>query len=141
MSKVTSKLQVTLPKVIAAAHNIRPGSEIHFESGIDCIRIVVGGTRSELPINEKLRLLTEANTRQRERNKQHRASRKQRIEIANSEKILTTVAQLIDTNILINRVDPRFPEKQEIVTKLLEKTVQNGEPDSTSGNRIICCGY
>ncbi|MFY9989118.1 MAG: AbrB/MazE/SpoVT family DNA-binding domain-containing protein [Chthoniobacterales bacterium] len=76
MSKVTSKLQVTLPKVIAAAHNIRPGSEIHFESGIDCIRIVVGGTRSELPINEKLRLLTEAKTRQRERNKQHRAPSK-----------------------------------------------------------------
>ena len=37
------------------------------------------------------------------------------------------MAQLIDTNILIYRVDPRFPEKQEIATKLLEKTVQNGE--------------
>jgi bifunctional DNA-binding transcriptional regulator/antitoxin component of YhaV-PrlF toxin-antitoxin module len=73
MSKVTSKLQVTLPKVIAAAHNIRPGSEIHFESGIDCIRIVVGGTRSELPVKEKLRLLTEARIRQLNRNKRYQA--------------------------------------------------------------------
>ncbi|MFY9989119.1 MAG: PIN domain-containing protein [Chthoniobacterales bacterium] len=37
------------------------------------------------------------------------------------------MAQLIDTNILVYRVDPRFPEKQEIATKLLEKTVQNSE--------------
>ena len=76
MSKVTSKLQVTLPKVIAAAHDIRPGSEIHFESGIDCIRIVVGGRRSELPIKEKLRLLAEARIRQRERNRKYQGPNK-----------------------------------------------------------------
>jgi AbrB family looped-hinge helix DNA binding protein len=69
MSRVTSKLQVTLPKAIADAHNIRPGSEIQFESGMDCIRIVVGKSRSELAPEEKLRLLKEARIRQQLRNK------------------------------------------------------------------------
>ena len=31
MSKVTSKLQVTLPKAIAQAHGIRPGDEIEWD--------------------------------------------------------------------------------------------------------------
>ncbi|MGH7844250.1 MAG: AbrB/MazE/SpoVT family DNA-binding domain-containing protein, partial [Candidatus Binatia bacterium] len=30
MSKVTSKLQVTIPKDIAEAYGIQPGSEIHW---------------------------------------------------------------------------------------------------------------
>jgi len=66
---VTSKLQVTLPKAIADAHNIRPGSEIQFESGIDCIRIVIGKSTSELALEEKLRLIKEARIRQQLRNK------------------------------------------------------------------------
>ena len=61
---MTSKLQVTLPKAIADLHNIRPGSEIQFESAIDCIRIVVGKSRIELPLEERLRLLKEARKRQ-----------------------------------------------------------------------------
>ena len=72
VSRVTSKLQVTLPKAIADAHDIRPGSEIQFESGIDCIRIVVGKSRSELSLEEKLRLLKEARIRQQSRNKKFR---------------------------------------------------------------------
>jgi len=72
VSRVTSKLQVTLPKAIADLHNIRPGSEIQFESGIDCIRIVVGKSRIELPLEEKLRLLKEARKRQQLRNKDFR---------------------------------------------------------------------
>lgn len=39
MSKVTSKLQVTIPKTIAGRHGIEPGSEIHFESAGDAIRV------------------------------------------------------------------------------------------------------
>ena len=76
VSRVTSKLQVTLPKAIADAHNIRPGSEIQFESGIDCIRIVVGKSRSELSLEEKLRLLKEARIRQQLRNKKFRRPNK-----------------------------------------------------------------
>jgi predicted nucleic acid-binding protein len=41
--------------------------------------------------------------------------------------IYTNVAQLIDTNVLVYRVDPRFPAKQETATNLLEETVQSGE--------------
>ncbi len=72
VSRVTSKLQVTLPKAIADAHNIRSGSEIQFESGIDCVRIVVGKSGSELSLEEKLRLLKEARIRQQLRNKKFR---------------------------------------------------------------------
>ena len=39
MAKVTSKLQVTIPKAIAAAHGIEPGAEIEFESAGDVIRV------------------------------------------------------------------------------------------------------
>lgn len=41
MSKVTSKLQVTIPKHVAEAHGIRPGSEIFFESrgGVLFVRV------------------------------------------------------------------------------------------------------
>jgi len=72
VSRVTSKLQVTLPKAIADLHHVRPGSEIQFESGIDCIRIVVGKSRLELPLEEKLRLLKEMRKRQQLRNNDFR---------------------------------------------------------------------
>ena len=39
MSKVTSKLQVTLPKAIAQAHGIRPGDEIEWASAGETIRV------------------------------------------------------------------------------------------------------
>lgn len=45
MSKVTSKLQVTIPRAIARAHGIRPGSEIVFESAGEVIRVRTGGGR------------------------------------------------------------------------------------------------
>ena len=39
MAKVTSKLQVTIPKAIADAHGIEPGAELAFESAGDVIRV------------------------------------------------------------------------------------------------------
>jgi bifunctional DNA-binding transcriptional regulator/antitoxin component of YhaV-PrlF toxin-antitoxin module len=69
MSRVTSKLQVTLPKAIADLHNIRPGTEIQFESALDCIRILIGKARITLSLDEKMRLLEEARSRQQLRNK------------------------------------------------------------------------
>jgi AbrB family looped-hinge helix DNA binding protein len=39
MAKVTSKLQVTIPKVIADAHGIEPGAELVFESAGDVIHV------------------------------------------------------------------------------------------------------
>ena len=40
MSKVTSKLQVTLPKVLADQFNIRPGDEVLWDAAGDVIRLV-----------------------------------------------------------------------------------------------------
>jgi len=37
--------------------------------------------------------------------------------------ISTNVAQLIDTNVLVYRVDARFPKKQEAAANHLEETV------------------
>lgn len=72
MPKVTSKLQVTLPKKIAEAHGIRPGDQIDFESAGDVIRIrpndAIGGpgSKSKSPA-ERLRLFEEASRRQKAR--------------------------------------------------------------------------
>ena len=41
MSRVTSKLQVTIPKAIAERHGIRPGVEVDWQSAGDVIRVVV----------------------------------------------------------------------------------------------------
>ena len=38
-------------------------------------------------------------------------------------KSCTSVAALVDTNLLVYRFDPRFPEKQRIATELLERGV------------------
>jgi len=69
MAKVTSKLQITLPKRIAEAHGIQPGDEIAFESAGDVIRIVHGSAahRADLSAAERLRLFDEASRRQQQR--------------------------------------------------------------------------
>lgn len=66
MPKVTSKLQITLPKRIATQHGIAPGDEIEFESAGDVIRIVPARRqpRSRLSVEERLRLFDEATVRQ-----------------------------------------------------------------------------
>lgn len=66
MAKVTSKLQITLPKHIATQHGIAPGDEIEFESAGDVIRIVPARRkpRSRLSVEERLRLFDEATVRQ-----------------------------------------------------------------------------
>lgn len=72
MPKVTSKLQVTLPKKIADAHDIHPGDQIDFESAGDVIRIRLKGAgggisnQAKSPA-ERLRLFEEATRRQQAR--------------------------------------------------------------------------
>lgn len=65
MAKVTSKLQVTLPKRIAEQHGIEPGDEIEFQSAGDVIRLVTATQRREkqLSLAERLRLFDEATAR------------------------------------------------------------------------------
>lgn len=72
MSKVTSKLQVTLPRAVARAHGIRPGSEIVFESAGEVIRVHPGagcGSKPAVgaPREEALRWFDAATRRQAER--------------------------------------------------------------------------
>lgn len=68
MAKVTSKLQVTLPKALARQYRISPGDEILWVAAGDSIRVVPAGLRppSDLPA-ARLRLFDRATERQRER--------------------------------------------------------------------------
>jgi len=72
MAKVTSKLQVTIPKHIADEYGIAPGDEIDFVPAGDSIRVILPRQRSRslLSLEERLRLFDESTARQREREKQ-----------------------------------------------------------------------
>lgn len=58
MSKVTSKLQLTLPKRIADQFGIKPGDEVEFVPAGDVIQLVPAGRRlaPQLSLEERLRL-------------------------------------------------------------------------------------
>ena len=69
MSRVTSKLQVTVPKAIAQRYEIRPGDEIRFEESGEVIRVVPDNARAKsegLDIETRLRLFDAATARQRD---------------------------------------------------------------------------
>jgi len=65
MSKVTSKLQVTLPKALATQYRIRPGDEILWVASGDVIRVVPQGSRAQKPqtAKQRLQLFDEATAR------------------------------------------------------------------------------
>jgi AbrB family looped-hinge helix DNA binding protein len=68
MSRVTSKLQVTLPKAIADQYGIRPGDEIQWVAAGETIRVVPPGRRvHDLDLEMKLKLFDAATERQRAR--------------------------------------------------------------------------
>jgi AbrB family looped-hinge helix DNA binding protein len=71
MSKVTSKLQVTIPKRLAEEYGIAAGDEIDFVAAGEVIHLVPAGRRlqSRLSPEERLRLFDAATARQREREK------------------------------------------------------------------------
>ncbi|MCC5866998.1 MAG: AbrB/MazE/SpoVT family DNA-binding domain-containing protein [Gammaproteobacteria bacterium] len=71
MAKVTSKLQVTIPKRIADEYGIAPGDEVDFLPAGDAIRMqpARSASRSRLSVAERLRLFDAATNRQREREK------------------------------------------------------------------------
>lgn len=70
MAKVTSKLQVTIPKAIADEYGIKPGDEIDFQPAGPQIRVVPRrAARKRLSLAERLRLFDESMARQREREK------------------------------------------------------------------------
>lgn len=70
MSRVTSKLQVTVPKLIATRFSIKPGDEIDWIPAGDAIRVVtrVPATRKGAdPKVERLRQFDQATARLRQR--------------------------------------------------------------------------
>jgi AbrB family looped-hinge helix DNA binding protein len=69
MSKVTSKLQVTLPKAIADQIGIKPGDEIEWEAAGEIMRVIpVSKKRSaKKDFRARLRLFDQASQRQRQR--------------------------------------------------------------------------
>jgi bifunctional DNA-binding transcriptional regulator/antitoxin component of YhaV-PrlF toxin-antitoxin module len=75
MAKVTSKLQVTLPKALAERHAIRPGDEITWESAGDIIRVIPGGAATPPDRKARSRFFDQASQRQRRRNRALKGSR------------------------------------------------------------------
>ncbi|MBI4537952.1 MAG: AbrB/MazE/SpoVT family DNA-binding domain-containing protein [Gemmatimonadetes bacterium] len=68
MSKVTSKLQVTIPKAIAERYGIRPGAEVEWVPAGDAIRLLPPGAEpEEYAVEERLELFDQASARQRAR--------------------------------------------------------------------------
>lgn len=76
MSKVTSKLQVTVPKAVAERFGIRPGSEIQWIPTGETLRIETERRKSEpISTEERLRLFDAATDRQRQRNRRFRRAK------------------------------------------------------------------
>ncbi len=69
MAKVTSKLQLTVPKAIADQFGIRPGDNLEWVPAGDAIRVVVARPhrRQGRTIHERLTLFDQATDRQRQR--------------------------------------------------------------------------
>ena len=73
MSRVTSKLQVTIPKALATRYGIAPGDEIAFVPAGDSIRIVLqNGAAITLDREAQLAMFDEATRRQQSRNRAQR---------------------------------------------------------------------
>jgi len=62
MSKVTTKLQVTLPKALAERYGIRPGDEITWKPAGEALRVEIPGREetSSLTLEQKLGLFDES---------------------------------------------------------------------------------
>jgi AbrB family looped-hinge helix DNA binding protein len=71
MAKVTSKLQLTIPKRLAEQFGIAPGDDVDLQAAGDIIRLIPPGrrARTRLSAAERLRLFDAATARQREREK------------------------------------------------------------------------
>jgi AbrB family looped-hinge helix DNA binding protein len=77
MAKVTSKLQVTVPKVIADRFGIRPGDDIEWRAEGNAIRVLPRvGEDGSLDREARLRSFDEATARQQPRNRLGRRARR-----------------------------------------------------------------
>ena len=77
MAKVTSKLQVTVPKVIADRFGIRPGDDIEWRAEGSTIRVLPRvGEDGALDRGARLRSFDEATSRQEARDRAGRRARR-----------------------------------------------------------------
>lgn len=69
MSKVTSKLQVTLPKAVAKQLGINPGDQINWEIAGEVLRVIPARKRrrEKSDVQARLRLFDQATRRQQKR--------------------------------------------------------------------------
>ena len=68
MGKVTSKLQITLPKILAEEYGIQPGDDIEWRSAGDVIHLLPPTARQHaIDITERLSLFDSATERQQAR--------------------------------------------------------------------------
>ncbi len=70
MAKVTSKLQLTLPKALAERYGIDPGDKVEWEAAGDAIRVVPSRRRRSGAPAARLRLFDQATIRQQERQRE-----------------------------------------------------------------------
>jgi AbrB family looped-hinge helix DNA binding protein len=76
VGKVTSKLQVTLPKAIADRLNIRPGDELAWSASGSTIHAVPVRQAAAQSVEDRLKSFDEATARQRVRNRRRKAGRR-----------------------------------------------------------------
>lgn len=70
MAKVTTNLQVTIPRVLAERYGIQPGDEIEWLADADGIRLVRGADLPGESVTELLARFDEASQRQADRDHQ-----------------------------------------------------------------------
>lgn len=71
MTRVTGKFQITLPKRLVEAFGIRVGDEVELLAAGNAIRIVpANAVRSDLSLEERLRLFDESTQRAKQRAKE-----------------------------------------------------------------------
>lgn len=75
MAKVTSKFQVTVPKVVADEYGIHPGDDIEWVPAGEAIRVVPPSARSpRLDLKTRLRLFDEVTQRLRRQTRSRKGS-------------------------------------------------------------------
>lgn len=69
MSKVTKKLQVSVPKALAERYGIAPGDDLRWEAAGDVLRVIPPDRQQPLRLTrfERLQLFDASTVRQRER--------------------------------------------------------------------------
>ena len=77
MSKVTTKLQVSVPKALADQYGIAPGDELVWEPAGEALRVRLAEPRAgyALDARERLRLFDAATRRQAERQSRRKPGR------------------------------------------------------------------